>query len=231
MSNQPVDQNEDLYGWMQEEDPEPAKSARLPSNTLIMVETAFMASASSLLWLIDYYFPFGPFLRILFPLPIALLYIRCGQRSAWMAVLVSGLLLSILMGPPRSIIFVIPFGLIGVQLGACWRLGVDWTISILLGSLLSAIGFFFRFWLFSIMLSQDLWRFVINQVTGFLQWIFINLGILEQPNSYIIQICAIGLVFLNGFIYLVTVHIASYLIFERMKQPMPSPPIWLQIFL
>ncbi len=200
----------------------------MPSKTLIMVETAFMSSACALLWLIDYYFPFGPFLRVLFPLPIVLLYLRCGARASWMSVLVSGLLLSILMGPPRSVIFTIPFALIGVQLGFCWRRGANWIVSIFLGTLLYILGFFFRFWLFSIIIGEDLWRYIVNQVTEFLQWAFLNLGILAQPNNLMVQAGTILLVTATGILYLVTVHVAAYLILERMKQPMPRPPAWLE---
>jgi hypothetical protein len=44
--------------------------------TLRMVETAFLASTASLIWLINSYFPLGPVLRIFFPVPIALVYLR-----------------------------------------------------------------------------------------------------------------------------------------------------------
>ena len=70
------------------------KSAKI-QQTLAMVETAFLASAGSLIWLINYYFPLGPLFRIFFPLPIALLYLRWGNRAAWMGALVSGLLLTV----------------------------------------------------------------------------------------------------------------------------------------
>lgn len=227
MPEYPEDENE----WIIDDykAPESSASSQLePSKTLIMVETAFMASAGSLLWLIDYYFPLGPLLRILFPLPIALLYLRCGARAAWMSVLVSGLLLAVLMGPPRSIIFVIPFALLGVHLGACWRRGIGWGVSIGLGSIIASLGFFFRFWLFSLMLGEDLWRFVINQITGLVQWVFLKLGILAQPTPEIVQVIAILMVTLNGLLYLLTVHLAAYLILERMEQPIPKPPGWIQ---
>ncbi|MDJ0561605.1 MAG: DUF2232 domain-containing protein, partial [Microcystis sp. M53599_WE4] len=84
--------------------PSPLKSIA----TLITVETAFLASATSLIWLIDYYFPLGPLLRVFFPIPIALAYLRWGARCASMTALVSSLLLSVLMGPTRSIVFLIP---------------------------------------------------------------------------------------------------------------------------
>ncbi|HEY9861167.1 MAG TPA: hypothetical protein V6D16_16825, partial [Candidatus Obscuribacterales bacterium] len=57
---------------------------------LAMVETAFLASTASLIWLVNYYFPMGPLLRIFFPVPIALVYLRWGHRAAWMSALVSG---------------------------------------------------------------------------------------------------------------------------------------------
>jgi hypothetical protein len=99
-----------------------------PSAPLAMVETAFLASTASLIWLINYYFPLGPVLRMFFPVPIALVYLRWGNRASWMAALVSGLLLSVLMGPTRSILFFIPYGLMGVQLGALWRRQASWAI-------------------------------------------------------------------------------------------------------
>ncbi|NES71958.1 MAG: DUF2232 domain-containing protein, partial [Okeania sp. SIO2D1] len=86
-------------------------SDRIPSSTskedkpIVLVETAFLASTASLIWFINYYFPLGPLLRVFFPVPIALLYLRWGNRAAWMGAAVSGLLLSVLMGPTRSILF------------------------------------------------------------------------------------------------------------------------------
>src|SRR4028119_257461 len=149
----------------------PKEKATLPSGIgypvppLAMVETAFLASTSSLIWLINYYFPLGPLLRMFFPIPIALVYLRWGNRASWMAALVSGLLLSVLMGPTRSVLFVIPFGLMGVQLGAMWRRGTSWLFSISTGTLLGTLGFFFRFWLLSILLGEDLWVYVMSQIT------------------------------------------------------------------
>ena len=90
--------------------PSPPLPQRSPRNrrTLMVVETAFLASTGSLIWLINYYFPLGPVLRIFFPVPVALAYLRWGSRAAWMTAVVSGLLLSVLMGPTRSIVFLIP---------------------------------------------------------------------------------------------------------------------------
>jgi len=201
------------------------------SAPLVLVETAFLASTASLIWLVNYYFPLGPLLRIFFPVPIALVYLRWGNRAAWMSALVSGLLLSVLMGPPRSIQFFMPFGLLGVLLGACWRRRTSWAVSIGLGTLLGTIGFFFRFWLLSILLGEDVWVYLITQVNQMLEWVFVKLGLLIEPNLLMIQALAIGMVFLSNLVYLFVVHLVSLLLLERLGNPIPQPPTWVQVLI
>ncbi|BBA79096.1 hypothetical protein RGRSB_0522 [cyanobacterium endosymbiont of Rhopalodia gibberula] len=201
------------------------------SSTLAMVETAFLASACSLIWLINYYFPIGPFLRIFFPIPIALIYIRWGYRAAWMGALVSGLLLTVLMGPTRSVVFLMPYGLMGVQLGYCWRRRTNWLFSMVTGALIGTFGFFFRFWLFSILLGEDLWQYMIIQITELAQWLFIKSGILSQPSFSLIQLLTIGLVVFNSLIYLSAVHLVAFLVLEKIGNPIPQPPRWIQAIL
>jgi uncharacterized protein YybS (DUF2232 family) len=206
-------------------------SMQKPNQTLVVVETAFLASAASLIWLINYYFPLGPLLRLLFPLPIALIYLRWGNRASWMSALVSGLLITILMGPARSIVFVIPYGLMGVQLGALWRRNANWNLSLLIGTIIGTFGFFFRFWLFSILLGEDLWQYVINQISGLADWLFIRLGILAQPSLGLISSLAFILIVINSLFYIFAVHLVALLILDRLGNPIPRPPEWLKVIL
>ena len=198
---------------------------------LRMVETAFLASTASLIWFINFYFPLGPVLRIFFPIPIALVYLRWGKRAAWMAAVVSGLLLMVLMGPTRSLLFIMPYGLMGVLLGATWYRRVPWVVSITLGTLLGALGVFFRLWLLSLLSGEDLWVYVINQVTSFLEWVFLSLGMLANPSIFLIQVGALALIFLNNWIYLFVIHLAAWLLLDRLGNPIPRPPRWVQVLL
>ncbi len=198
---------------------------------IVLVETAFLASTASLLWLLNYYFPVGPIFRIFFPIPIALIYLRWGHRAGWMTALVSGLLLSVLMGPSRSILFVMPYGIMGVQLGACWRRRTGWLLSISLGALLDSIGVFFRFWLTSILLGEDLWMYLMARIRDFAEWIFIQLGILAEPNLLVVQIIAIGLILFSSVVYLFVVHLVALLMFERLGNPIPKAPSWVETLL
>ena len=206
-------------------------SSHKEDKPLVLVETAFLASTASLIWFINYYFPIGPLLKIFFPIPTALLYLRWGSRASWMGAIVSGLLLSVLMGPTRSILFVIPFALMGVMLGAIWKRGQNWFISIAYGSLLGSIGFFFRFWLLSILLGQDLWIYLITQVTELVEWGFVKLGLLNQPNLLLIQLIALIVVFVNNIIYLFVVHIVALLLLDRIGNSIPRPPKLVKILL
>jgi uncharacterized protein YybS (DUF2232 family) len=198
---------------------------------LRLVETAFLASTASLIWLVNYYFPLGPLLRVFFPVPIALVYLRWGYRASWMAALVSGLLLSVLMGPTRSILYVIPFGIMGVVLGGLWRRKASWSVSISLGALIGTIGFFFKFWLLSVLVGQDLWVYVTAQVTEIVEWVFVKLGWLSVPSLNTIGAIAAGLILLNNIIYLFVVHLVALLLLDRLGNPIPRPPNWVQVLI
>jgi uncharacterized protein YybS (DUF2232 family) len=148
-----------------------------------------------------------------------------------MSALVSGLLLSVLMGPTRSILFFIPYGLMGVQLGAMWSRRANWLFSIFTGTLLGTFGFFFRFWLLSILLGEDLWVYVTTQITQLAEWGFLRLGLLDQPSLSLIQALAIVMVFINNLVYLFVVHLVALLMLDRLGNPIPRPPNWVQVLL
>jgi len=201
------------------------------SSPLVMVETAFLASAASLIWLVNFYFSIGPILRIFFPIPIALIYMRWGSRAAWMGALVSGLLLSVLMGPPRSLMFIIPFGVMGVLLGWLWRRKAAWAMAIALGSILGTFGAFFRIWLTSLLLGDDLWLYSTTQATNLIDWVCLRLGILFQPTLAFIQGLIVLLVVINSVIYLFVVHLVAWFLFDRLQSPIPRPPKWVQVLM
>ena len=198
---------------------------------LMLVETAFLASTASLIWLVNYYFPLGPLLRVFFPVPIALVYLRWGNRASWMSALVSGLLLSVLMGPTRSILYVIPFGIMGVLLGGLWRRKASWFVSISLGALIGTFGFFFRFWLLSILVGQNLWVYLTVQVTEMVEWVFVKLGWLSVPSLGTIGAIAAGMILLSNLVYLFVVHLVALLLLDRLGNPIPRPPRWVQVLL
>ena len=213
--------------------------AAIKTPPLTLVEVAFLASTASLLWLVSYYLSIGPWMRILFPLPIALVYLRWGHRSSWMAAIVCGLLLSVLMGPYLSLLFIVPYALLGVQLGMMWHRRSPWLPSMILGTLLSTLGFFFRLSILSIFLGEDLWAYSTNRVAEFIQWLlsvwvdwgWLGLDILGETNLTVVQIATVAIILCSDFVYLFTVHLAAWLLLERLGNPIPEPPQWVQVLL
>jgi uncharacterized protein YybS (DUF2232 family) len=209
---------------------------RLKAGPLVMVETAFLASTAALIWLVNTYFPPGPILRLLFPLPTALVYLRWGPRAAWMSAVVSGLLLSVLMGPPRSLLFLIPYALLGVQLGFFWVRGASWYLSVAIGAILGTLGFFFRLWLSSVLVGEDLWVYLTAQVTQMLNWGLerlvdlglLDIGVLGRANLEAIQVLALVSVLSSNVVYLLTVHLAAWMLLTRLGTKIPDPPGWVQ---
>jgi uncharacterized protein YybS (DUF2232 family) len=199
-----------------------------PHHPRAMVETAFLASTSALLWLINFYFPIGPIFRMLFALPTAIAYLRWGKRASWMTAIVASLLLGVLMGPPRSIQFLIPYGFLGVLLGGLWRAKASWAVSMGWGLLLQTLGLLFQTALVSLLVGTNLWVYLNQQVRGLLTWGFEKLGILLDPSLQAVQIVALGMIAFQAFLYLLLVHLVALLLMERLGHPIPNPPAWLQ---
>jgi uncharacterized protein YybS (DUF2232 family) len=203
------------------------KSPLLPP-TRAIVESAFLASVTATIFLINTYFPVGPFLRMLYPIPTALIYLRWGAKSAWKTMLVTLLLLSVLMGPLRSIQFVMPFGFLGLLLGYLWKRQLPWTVSIPLGTLLSTLGTIFQLSLLSVMVGDNLWVYVTVQMTGFLGWVWQLFGSLDQPSLWFVQLLAIAAIIFSNLVYQLLVHLVALLLLERIGNPIPSAPKWLE---
>jgi uncharacterized protein YybS (DUF2232 family) len=217
-----------VFKLPQPKSPTPGDLKIDPRHPRVMVETAFLASTSALLWILNFYFPIGPLFRMLFALPTAIAYLRWGKRAAWMTAIVASLLLGVLMGPPRSLQFLIPFGLLGVLLGGLWRAKKSWAASLGWGVLLTTIGTFFQTLLVSLLLGTNLWLYLNQQVRGLLAWGFEKLGILIDPSLQAVQLVAIAMIGLQALLYLLLVHLVALLLLERLGHPIPAPPPWLQ---
>ena len=167
------------------------------------------------------------------------MYLRWDLRAAWMTATVAGLLLTILLGPTRSIFFVMPYAFLGVQLGCLWRRRARWEVAIFTGALLVALGTFFRIWLLSILAGEDLWGYLVAQITQLIDWTvlrltnwgWISLGALGQPSMEWVAAGAVVMVLFASLVYLFTVHLAAWLMLDRLGVTMPEPPGWVKVLI
>jgi uncharacterized protein YybS (DUF2232 family) len=100
-----------------------------------------------------------------------------------------------------------------------------------LGTLLGTLGVFFRLWLLSLFSGEDLWVYAINLVTELIDWAFMRLQLLATPSLFLIQMGAVLLIVFNNLIYLFMVHLAAWLLLERLGNSIPLPPQWVQVLM
>ena len=194
-----------------------------------ITDTAYLASATGLLFIALYYLPVGgPLLRLALPLPLALLQLRHGRRSGLTGAGVTLLLLSVLMGPIRGPLVLFPYGCLGIWLGWCWNRGLGWGVSWSVGTLVGSLGFVIRIAVLSLLLGNNLWVVITNAAAGMLGWLLTPLetvlGLALVPTLAQVQVMGVVLILLQNVIYALTLHIVSYWIFPRLRSPISDPP-------
>lgn len=109
---------------------------RVPTKSI--VEGAFLAAITAILFIISIYIPLlGTLVSFLCPLPIIILYLRHSLKFTIISVFVSGVLVSIIAGPLQGLMVLLGFGILGVTLGYAIKKELSSNEIILLGSIAS----------------------------------------------------------------------------------------------
>ena len=194
-------------------------------DALNIVETSYLASLSSLLWVALYYLPIGgALLRLILPLPIILLHLRRGTQIAFEGLIIQFLLLFILMGPIRGSLFLFPYGILAFWLGFCWYKEKSWALSLSVGVFLGAVGFLIRVIALSTLVGDNLWIIIIRASYSLINKIIELLNLPFAPSLLFIQLVAILLIIFQEMVYVLTIHVLAYTLFPRLKSSIPDPP-------
>ena len=195
------------------------------NEALNIVETSYLASLSSLLWVALYYLPIGgALLRLILPLPIILLHLRRGTKTAIEGILIQFLLLFIIMGPVRGALFLFPYGILAFWLGWCWFKEKNWGISFSVGVIIGTIGFILRVIALSTLVGDNLWVLITRASYGLIDKFIELFNLPLSPSIRLIQVVAILLVIFQEMVYVLTIHIISFSLFPRLKNTIPNPP-------
>jgi len=192
---------------------------------LRLVEGAYLAAATGLIWLALYYLPVGGALfRLALPLPLILLQLRRGNRSGAEGLLLSVLLLTALMGPLRGPLLLFPYGLLSLWLGWSWCRGISWWLSWSGGVVLGTAGFLVRVLVLSLLVGENLWVVITRAGSALLERLIAALHLPITPDLTQVQLMALLLVVVQEVIYVLSLHALAYWIFPRLKSPIPEPP-------
>ena len=195
-----------------------------------LMDTAYLAAATALLWIALYYLPVGsPLFRLALPLPLALLQLRHGWRCAVEGVVVTALLLLALMGPIRGLLVLFPYGALALWMGWCWKRGASWWWSWGLGSLIGAVGFLVRVAVLSVLVGQNLWVVITSAAAGLMEKLASLIGHSGAVDLVQVQLLALVLVLFQNVVVVLAMHAVAYWIFPRLKSPIPEPPELLRV--
>ncbi|MFO7630236.1 MAG: DUF2232 domain-containing protein [Prochlorococcaceae cyanobacterium] len=190
-----------------------------------LMDTAYLAAATALLWLALYYLPVGsPLFRLALPLPLALLQLRQGWRCGLEGVAVASLLLLVLMGPIRGPLVLFPYGLLALWLGWGWRTRRSWWLTWSVGALIGSLGFLVRVAVLSLLVGENLWVVITTAAAGLLERLTVALQLGAGLDLVQVQLAALALVLLQNVIYLLALHAIAYWIFPRLQAPISEPP-------
>ena len=196
---------------------------------LKIVESSYLAAATSLIWIALYYLPIGgAIFRLALPLPLALLQIRRGVKTGIEGIIICVMLLAALMGPLRGPLVLFPYGLLSLWLGYSWQKGWNWWLSWSVGVVIGTIGFLVRVCVLSIMVGENLWIIILRAGAGLLEKGIDILNLPLNTGMTQVQIVAICLVITQEIVYVFCLHALAYWIFPRLKSFMPEPPALLE---
>ena len=192
---------------------------------LNIIEPSYLASLSALLWVALYYLPVGgALLRLILPLPLILLHLRRGTKTAFEGLIIEFLLLLILMGPVRGPLFLFPYGILSFWLGWCWFSEKEWLFSWIFGVIFGTLGFFIRVFALSTLVGENLWVIITRASYGLLEKFVDVFYFPISPSIALIQLVAILLIIFQEMVYVFTLHIISYSLFPRLNASITNPP-------
>ena len=203
----------------------PTRRQLSPRQARQLMDTAYLAASTALLWVALYYLPVGsPLFRLALPLPLALLQLRHGWRCALEGVVVTALLLLALMGPIRGPLVLFPYGLLSLWLGWGWRQRTSWWLTLGVGGLIGAAGFLVRVAVLSVLVGENLWVVITTAAANLLDRLAGVVGLAGGFDLAQVQVAALLLVLLQNLIVVLVLHAVAYWIFPRLGLPISEPP-------
>ena len=203
--------------------PEPPALSR--PQALRLVEGAYLAATTGLIWLALYYLPVGGGLfRLALPLPLTLLQLRRGGRSGVEGLLLAVLLMTALMGPVRGPLLLFPYGMLAIWLGWCWGRGLSCWLSWSVGVVLGTAGFLVRVLVLSLLVGENLWVVITRAGAGMLDRVITLLHLPISADLTSVQLMALLLVVVQEVIYVLSLHALAFWIFPRLRSSIPEPP-------
>ncbi|GAQ91929.1 hypothetical protein KFL_008840030 [Klebsormidium nitens] len=196
-------------------------------DTRELVEVAMLAATTGLAYALSTLLRLEGYFATFFPLPLVVAAIRGNVRAAVKTLVATTLLLFVLTGPLRAVLYVVSYGSLGLAMGAGWRLRVRWLPSVLLLALVRVASLLASLAVSSWLLRENIPRLILTQFHASLTAMFHTVGLPSGPSMPTVCGIASAALLFNSASYVFLLHILYTILLKRLGlQVAPAAPAW-----
>ncbi|KAG1326657.1 hypothetical protein COCNU_01G005910 [Cocos nucifera] len=197
--------------------------------TLRLVECAMLASVSGLAYFLSNSLAIENYFGCFFSLPIVISSIRWGLAAGRKTMVATAMLLLTLSGPVKASTYLLMHGVVGLAMGSLWRLRINWGVSMVLCTIVRAIGAIGYILLSSFLIRENILDLITINVHASLTYILMDMGVNMIPSIDTIYAIFGSLLLLNCgfFVFLLHILYAVFLSKLGMRASLTLPH-WLE---
>ncbi|KAG6529107.1 uncharacterized protein LOC122042180 [Zingiber officinale] len=184
--------------------------------TLQLVECAMFASVAGLAYFLSNSLAVENYFSCFFSLPIVISSIRWGIAAGRKTMVATVMLLFTLSGPVKASTYLLLHGLVGLAMGTLWRLRFNWSTSILLCTLIRAMGAVGYVLLSSFLIRENILALITINIHASLTFIFTAMGINIIPSMNAIYLIFGSLLLLNCGFFVFLLHILYSIFLSKL---------------
>ncbi|GMJ08156.1 hypothetical protein like AT1G26180 [Hibiscus trionum] len=184
--------------------------------TLRLVECSMFAAVTGLVYFLSNSLAIENYFGCFFSLPIVISSMRWGVACGRKQLVATVMLLFVLSGPVKAINYLLTHGITGFTMGALWRSGADWKVSISLCTLARAIGLVGYVLTTSFLIRENILALITINIHASLSYIFAAVGINLIPSMNFIYSLFGTLVLLNSASFVFLLHLLYSVFLTRM---------------
>jgi len=198
------------------------------AKTRQLVECAMFASVAGLAYFLSNSLAIENYFSCFFPLPIFISSLRWGLAAGRKTMVATVLLLFTLSGPVKASTYLLMHGVVGLAMGTMWRLETNWIISIILCSIIRAVGACGYVLVSSFLIRENILQLITVNIHASLTYILAAAGVNAIPSMDAIYVIFGTLLFLNCGFFVFILHIIYTIFLTKLGiKPSLRLPRWL----
>ncbi|XP_062111246.1 uncharacterized protein LOC133822821 isoform X1 [Humulus lupulus] len=184
--------------------------------TLALVECSMFAALTGLVYFLSNSLAIENYFGCFFSLPIVISSMRWGIPAGRKTMVATTMLLLVLSGPVKALTYLLKHGLVGLTMGALWRSGADWKLSIFLCTIVRALGAVGYVLITSFIIRENILALITINIHASLTFLITASGVYTVPSMNVIYIIFGVLVFLNSGSFVFLLHLLYSVFLTRL---------------